>query len=413
MDILRVNEDLKFNTSITNIELRDHEAFAGTRYGNADEICIEIKNQDIYTLPCESLLYVEGKLLGKDGSVSTNTKLVKNFLAHMISEIHYKINNVEIDQTRNVGVASFLKGMVSFSPDKLRRLTKSGWSTGKSTTLLNIEDGCFNVALPLNTLMGFFEDYTKILINCKQELIILRSQNDFNAVVTTPTPGAGANPATTEETQIIITKLKWKMPQVEVDDKTKLRLMSYLREDKPIFLGFRSWFIAEKPMPTTVTRDEWQMQAVSPIERPRYIIVAFQTGKRDIVTADINSFDHCDVKNIKAYINGKRYPYVDYNMDIKRKQCAMLYAAYDSFQKSYYGTDPKPLLSYSDFIEMGTIFVIDCSKQNESLKSSSVDLKLEIEAANPFPANTTAFCLVIHDKIVEYNVLTNMVRKHI
>lgn len=409
MDILNISDNLEFDTRITSIEVRDHEAYAGTRYGNTDEIRIEIKNQDIYTLPCESVLYIEGKLLGKDNNAAKHTKLVKNFVAHLISEIRYKINDVEIDHTRNVGIASTMKGIVSFTTDKVRALSNSGWCPGKNPTVVSTDDGSFNVALPLNTLMGFFEDYTQILINCKQELAILRSQNDFNAVITTPTTPAGTD---FEEAHIVISKLKWKMPHVEVDDETKLRLLTYLREDKPILLGFRSWFVAEKPMPTTTTRDEWQLQAMTSIERPRYIIVAFQTGRRNVVAADINTFDHCDVRNMKAYINGKCYPYVDFNLDIRRKQCAMLYSAYSAFQKSYYGIESRPLLSYPDFIDMGTMFVIDCSKQNESIKAASVDVRLEIEAAKPFPKDTTAFCIIIHDRVVDYTVLSNVVRRH-
>jgi hypothetical protein len=97
--------------------------------------------------------------------------------------------------------------------------------------------------------MGFFEDYSKVLMNCKQELILLRSQNDSNAV-TVSANGAGEY----ETTHIKITKLKWKIPHVEVGDESKLKLLAHLRSDKPIQLGFRSWFVAEKPMPTTTKR---------------------------------------------------------------------------------------------------------------------------------------------------------------
>jgi hypothetical protein len=412
MDILNITNELVFDSSITNIEYRDHEAYAGTRYGNTDEIRIEIKNQDIYTLPCESLLYVEGKLLKADrDEITTTTQLVNNFLAHLMSEIRYKINDVQIDQTRHVGIASTLKGLASFSPDKIRLLSNGGWSTEATSPLLNAADGSFNVALPLNTLMGFFEDYTHILLNCKQELVILRSQNDSNAVLT----AAAVGEAQLEASRITISKLKWKMPHVEVDDETKLKLLTHLRSDRPIMLGFRSWFVAEKPMPTTTSVDEWQLQAMTSIERPRYILVAFQTNRRNVVTANVNLYDHCNIRNIKAYVNGKCYPYTDYNLETDRKKCAMLYSAYTAFQKSYYGkaSYSKPLLSFAEFITIGTMFAIDCSKQNESVKSASVDVRLEIESAEAFPAGTTAFCMIIHDRIVEYTPLTNIVRRHV
>lgn len=406
MDILDINSELDFETSITGIELRDHEAYAGARYGNTDEIRIEIKNQDVYTLPCESLLYVEGRLINKDKNVAEKTKLVKNFLAHMLQEIKYKINDVDIDQTRNVGYASTVKGLVSFSTDQIRILNNGGWSSSDTSSI--VKDGYFNAVLPLSTLMGFFEDYKKILINCKQELVILRSQSDANAILTTIPQGEQD-----EQASIEIIKFKWKMPHVEVDDETKLKLLSQLRADRPIMMGFRSWFVAEKPMPTTTTRDEWQLQSMTSIERPRFVLLVFQTNKRNITTKNVNIFDDCDVRNVKAFINGKSFPYVDMNLDFTKRQCAMLYSAYASFQKSYYGTDPKPLLSYQDFLSQGPIFVFDCSKQNETLKGAPVDVRIEIESKQVFPANTSAYCVIIHDRIVEYTPLSNMVRRHV
>lgn len=407
VDILKIYSELDFSSSITSIQFHDHEAYAGTRYSNTDEIRIEIKNQDIYTLPSESVLYIEGKLLLADNTPAQHTKLVNNFVAHLISEIRYNINDVEIDQTRHVGHASTLKGITSFTGDKLRLLSDSGWSTEKTTTVLNAADGSFNVSLPLNTLMGFFEDHEQILINCKQELIIFRSQNDTNAVIATQ------HDAAYEDTHIEITRFKWKMPHVEVDDESKLKLINSLRADRPILLGFRSWFVAEKPMPTTTNKDEWTLQAMTSLERPRHILLAFQTAKRNIVGSDINSFDHCNIRNVKAYINGKCFPYVDYNLNMQKKQCAMLYSSFAYFQKSYYGFNPKPLLTFDEFLELGTIFVIDCSKQNESIKTSSVDVRLEIESVNSFPASTIAYCIISHDRVVEYTPLTNVVRRHI
>jgi hypothetical protein len=407
MDILNIDGDLELSSTITSIEYHDYEAYAGTRYGNTDEIRIEVKNQEIYTLPSASLLYVEGKLLNAAANTAlTHTKLVKNFLAHLFTEIRFRINDFDVDKTRHVGVGSTLKGIVSFTPEKLTALTNGGWSSEDTTSVINATDGSFNIVLPLNTLMGFFEDHTKILINCKQELVLLRDQNDSNAVLATALEGGAF-----ESSKIEITKMKWKVPHVEVDDEVKLKLQSHLRLNKPVMLGFRSWFVGEKPMPTTTSRDEWTLQSMTSLERPRHIILAFQTNKRNIVGADANSFDHCNIRNIKAYINGKCFPYTDYNLNFGSKQCAMLYNSYANFQRSYYNTEPRPLLSYVDFLK-SPVFVIDCSKQVENIKTVSVDVRIEIEATQSFPANTSAYCFISHDRIIEYTPLTNVVRRH-
>jgi hypothetical protein len=80
----------------------------------------------------------------------------------LISDIRYLLNGIEIDKTRNVGYSSFLKGITSFSQNDARRINNSGWS--ENDFFEDIADnGSFNIILPLNMLMGFFEDYRKIL----------------------------------------------------------------------------------------------------------------------------------------------------------------------------------------------------------------------------------------------------------
>ena len=57
------------------------------------------------------------------------------------------------------------------------------------------------------------------------------------------------------------------------------------------------------------------------------------------------------------------------------------------------------------------MIVVDCSKQNESIKEGVVDIKLEIELADNAPAETIAYCLIIHDKLFQYNPLSNEINK--
>jgi hypothetical protein len=78
--------------------------------------------------------------------------LVNNAFSHLISEIRYLLNGIEIDKTRNVIFLSFLKGITSFSQNDARRLNNSGWS--ESDFYEDIADyGSFNIILPLYMLM--------------------------------------------------------------------------------------------------------------------------------------------------------------------------------------------------------------------------------------------------------------------
>ena len=84
---------------------------------------------------------------------------------------------------------------------------------------------------------------------------------------------------------------------------------------------------------------------------------------------------------------------------------------YANCQASYYDKESKPLLSKADFLQYALLIVIDCSKQNESLKSGPFDIRLESELAGNFFAGTSAYSLILHDRIVEYNCISGNVKK--
>jgi len=44
------------------IETHTYNPYANTTFGHSDEIRILIQQQDLYTLPCESFLYIERRI---------------------------------------------------------------------------------------------------------------------------------------------------------------------------------------------------------------------------------------------------------------------------------------------------------------------------------------------------------------
>jgi len=85
---------------------------------------------------------------------------------------------------------------------------------------------------------------------------------------------------------------------------------------------------------------------------------------------------------------------------------------YARFCKNYYGYEYLgPSLTVANFLRSGSFVIIDCARQNESVKSATVDARLEFERKENVPMNTTAYCLIIHDRVVQYNPLSNVVRK--
>jgi len=64
-DILNIGSEPIFDDRVVKIETHTYNPYANTTFGHSDEIRISIQQQDLYTLPCESFLYVEERLMGE------------------------------------------------------------------------------------------------------------------------------------------------------------------------------------------------------------------------------------------------------------------------------------------------------------------------------------------------------------
>ncbi|KYQ47515.1 hypothetical protein ALC60_13462 [Trachymyrmex zeteki] len=100
------------------------------------------------------------------------------------------------------------------------------------------------------------------------------------------------------------------------------------------------------------------------------------------------------------YLNSTFYPYDDLNLDFGKKRYAVLFDMYARFRRAYYGIDCfETLFNVLSFTKEGPFVVIDCSRQNESVKSATVDIRIEFDSKENVLANTTTYCLIV----VQYN----------
>jgi hypothetical protein len=82
-----------------------------------------------------------------------------------------------------------------------------------------------------------------------------------------------------------------------------------------------------------------------------------------------------------------------------------------NFQYSYYGKENEPIFNPQEFKSTAPLVVIDCSNQHEGLQSGPVEVRIDFETSDNVPANTAAYCLILHDKMFSYNPLTKAVRQ--
>lgn len=407
MDILDIRQGPLFDETLWEKEYHTHHPYASSKLGNNDEIRIPIQQQDAYTLPCESYLYIEGWITKKDGRTTGSTvPFINNPMAYLFEEIRYEISGITVDSTKRVGISSTLKSLVSLSPKETNILKTSGWVLPAENTSTPSTNGYFDFCVPLWMLLGFAEDYKRIIINVKHELVLLRSSTNSDLIV--------APDGTTLdklEWKIFLDKIVWRVPHLKLADEHRLTLLKQLNSDREIVLPFRSWEMHEFPSLPTTQRHSWSIKTSTHLEKPRYVIFALQTGKRNEITQNSGKFDHCNLTNVKLFLNSQFFPYDNLNISFTKKRYTLLYDMYARFQTSYYGKTNTPLMDPDKFASDSPIVVIDCSKQNESLKSSTVDIRLELEFEDNIPPNTTAYCLILHDSIVTYTPLTGIVKK--
>ncbi|KAJ8953469.1 hypothetical protein NQ318_023590 [Aromia moschata] len=113
-------------------------------------------------------------------------------------------------------------------------------------------------------LHGFAEDYNKIIMNVRQELILLRSNTDLNSILTNKTD---------EKPKIVLTKIFWKVPHISVGDVEKYKLLGYIDSGKYLDITFRSWELQEYPLLQETMKHTWAVKTTSQLEKSRFYTV--------------------------------------------------------------------------------------------------------------------------------------------
>ncbi|XP_025263447.1 uncharacterized protein LOC112637610 [Camponotus floridanus] len=212
---------------------------------------------------------------------------------------------------------------------------------------------------------------------------MIRARNDNNCLISREE----------YEPRVELTKIQWRVSHVVLNDVNKLSLLRALDSGRYLSAPFRSWNLYEFPFLQSTAKHSW-------------------IGRKNVLSQDASRFDACNLTNVKLYLNSDFYPYDDMNLDFDKNKIAVLYDAYARFRRSYYGSaSDETLLTVNKFLYCGPLLVIDCSRQNEVVRSATVDVRLEFDCKDNVPSNITAYCLIIHDRVVEYNPLTNVVRK--
>ncbi|XP_025197055.1 uncharacterized protein LOC112595880 [Melanaphis sacchari] len=248
---------------------------------------------DSYTLPCESYIYLEGKV-NKPTDAVGEVRFSNNGLTFLFSEMRYEINGIEIQKLKTPGVSSCLKAYCSYTPNDLNALDNCAWDSKMDSEDNKhfMTDNVFTRCIPLKHLFGFCEDYKKILLNCNQQLILNRASTDLD-VIHVVGVGATQNVEKNKKNTIELTKVAWKMPIIKVCDKEKLKLIKVIDSGETLSCAFRTWDLCEYPVLRRNSSHSWTVKSRSLLEKPRFILFGLQTDRKKNIQTDAGQFDHC------------------------------------------------------------------------------------------------------------------------
>ena len=122
----------------------------------------------------------------------------------------------------------------------------------------------FWIHIPLKKMLSLFQDYRKIIIFSRLELIFVRAKSDVDCII---------EQVNTNNLNIEITQISWKMSHLEINEMIKLKIMKILESCRSIQMAFRSHEYYGNPSVVGHTSFNWVVK--TSVENPIFVVVVF------------------------------------------------------------------------------------------------------------------------------------------
>ena len=412
-DILNFTEEIIVDEDIERFEFHEYES-VNKNLNNTGEIRISIEQQDLFTLPSEVYILAEGRLTkSSDGTPYIDTDaitLVNNGIMYLFSQISYQLSNQDVETIFEPGQATTMLGYLKYpvefqlgegmnqlwqrdTADSTDPAVNTGFRSRQNYIIKQSTDkGTFSFCIPLNHIFGFADDYNKVLYGFKHTLTLNRKA-DNDAIIKASGVTAG---------KVNLTKLSLFMPHVTPSVAASNTLYKVIESKVDVPFSFKSRQCDTIAVPVSNTFN-WRLSARSSSERPKYVIVGFQTSKDGDQEKNPAIFNHCNLKNMYVTLNSERYPAVDYDLDFSNNKYSRAFRDAAKLDNRLYGVSDiiaQPNLTALNYKYICPLFVFDVSKQAERLKSTVLDVQIKATFGSNVPADTIAYAVVISDKLL-------------
>src|SRR5688572_24782872 len=424
-DILNITETASVDEGIEKYQWHYYDPVSGANLNSAGEIRINIEQQDLYCHPAESYLLIEGRLTKTDGTAYDNADAVSitnNGLMYLFSQIGYSLSNQDMETIYHPGQATTMLGLLKYPNDfALAQGLNQLWAKDTTATAVIAGNaankgftirqayliqkpntkGTFSFIVPLSHIFGFCEDYDKIVYGLKHTLTLVRKSDDdaiFRVRLGNDADRAAA------AGKVDVGKIAWYMPHVTPSDMEKMALYKTIESKAAIAVAYRARQCDTITVPQSTTFS-WRLSVKTAPEKPRWLVVGFQTHKDGDQERNPSIFDHCNLKNMYVMLNQDRYPAVDYDLSFPDQKFSRAYRAAATFSEKFYGMDQlitQSNITPADYKDLYPLMVFDISKQSERLKSSVVDIQIKFSFNAAPPAGTQAYAVIISDKFIGF-----------
>ena len=382
-----------------------------------------------FVRPYESSIRVTGRLVKSDGTAyaaTDNIAFVNNGIMYLFDEAKYEIGTTTVETVKEPGRATTMMGALLYDPKfseahghsqlwqkdsgskpiafPIDHPSRNGGFAARQS-LITARGGNFTVTIPLSDIFGFIDDYEETMHDVRHCLMLNRKNDDNDAIFGTSGEAAvtGANPfaaiPAATAGKIVIDSITWQLPHVKFSDLTKLTYARAMQENALMTAAFRSRSLEEQSVGAS-TLFSWTFGTRISPETPRYVLIAFQTNRRNNQAANSAVFDHCNVLNAYVKLDTRDYPALKKNANFTANDFGRFYSDSIRFKSKYYGIDHKLLrlgVTPTEFQQYYPILVFDVSNQELTPKTSA-NFSLNVEFREAPPAGTVAYAVIITDK---------------
>ena len=430
-EMLDISEPHHYDESISAMDY--YEYTPQTQANNntsGHQISMIINNQDIYSLPSKSYISIKGQLrrLGNNNAFAAGDEitLINNAMMYLFSSIRYELSNTTIETINCPGQTTSMIGYLSY-PDDFSKSTgltccwskdtnvtadsakfavsaaapgagyipgdnpayNEGFAIRKGHLFSSNPLGCFEFHIPLTHVFGFAE-YKKVIYGMKHTLTLTRG-SDNAAIYRDPTAVDG---------KVDITHISWHMPQIQMTPEYLAGMRKLIEQKITLPLAFRAR-TTEQTILNQIQNPTWRLSVTGGVEKPRWIIIGFQTEKMDTQQQNPAVFNNLNLKNAYITLNSERYPKNEIMANFSKNEYMRLFNMFDDFKRDYHGIDSLvggTQVNVPAYKSLFPLIVFDVRRQNETLKTGVMDIQVKFEFNEAVPANTTAYSVMISDR---------------